>query len=283
MGRLNLSVTVDSRSGFCFGVSEAINRAEEELANSGNLSILGEIVHNESEVERLGKMGLKVINHSEMKDLQSDKVMFRAHGEPPSSYEAARKNNLKIIDATCPVVLKLQKRIRTAYEEGHSIYIFGKTGHPEVTGLLGQIDGQAVVFSRFEDLDISGLPEKITVFSQTTMSVSGLYEAVRQLEAMGVQVSLKDTICRQVSNREQALTEFSKGFDRIIFVSGKKSSNGKVLYDVCRRANPKSYFVGSADELEPGWFEKDERIGVCGATSTPKWLMQEIELKLRSF
>jgi len=282
MGRLNLHVEIDSKSGFCFGVVGAIEKAEKELASSGELYCLGEIVHNDEEVKRLELEGMVNISKSDLASLHNKVVLFRAHGEPPGSYDVALSNGNRIIDASCPIILKLQKRFRESYDKGETIYLYGKPNHPEVIGLNGQINNKAIVFGQFEDLDLKVMPKKITLYSQTTMSIESFYKIVKKLEDTGIEVIIKDTICRQVSHREPSLREFSRKFKKIIFVAGKRSSNGSVLFNVCRQENPNTYFISSPDEIFERWFEKDDTAGICGATSTPMWLMKSVERKLLS-
>ncbi|MCX6240701.1 MAG: 4-hydroxy-3-methylbut-2-enyl diphosphate reductase [Bacteroidetes bacterium] len=280
MGSLNLRVEIDDKSGFCFGVVGAIEKAEKELEASGELYCLGEIVHNDEEVKRLEFQGMVNITKEELSTLHNSTILFRAHGEPPVSYKTALKNGNRIIDASCPIILKLQKRFRESYEKGDTIYLYGKPNHPEVIGLNGQIGNKAIVFGHFEDLDLKLIPGKITLYSQTTMSIESFYEIVEKLEDSGIEVNVKDTICRQVSHREPSLRQFSRKYNRIVFVAGKQSSNGSVLFNVCRQENPNTYFVSSPDEIFEHWFEKDDSVGICGATSTPMWLMRDVEKKL---
>ncbi|WP_420388461.1 4-hydroxy-3-methylbut-2-enyl diphosphate reductase [Roseivirga sp.] len=273
----NLSVDIDINSGFCFGVVYAIEMAEDILNEEGHLYCLGDIVHNDEEVKRLEKMGLRIINHEELKSLRDAKVLIRAHGEPPSTYQLAIQNNLELIDASCPVVLKLQNRIKNSFDKEENIYIYGKHGHAEVVGLLGQTNDQAVVFQDIEELNLEELPSEITLYSQTTKSTDKFYEINQMLQENGISVKTNDTICRQVSNRDKELREFAKKFDVIVFVSGTKSSNGKVLHKICADQNPRTHFVSSIGDVKSEWFGKDERVGICGATSTPMWLMEEIK------
>lgn len=277
---LNLTVAIDPNSGFCFGVVYAIEMAEDILEEQGYLYCLGDIVHNDEEVKRLEKKGLRIISHQDFNELQHEKVLIRAHGEPPSTYQTALKNNLELIDASCPVVLKLQNRIKNSFDKKEKIYIYGKHGHAEVIGLLGQTNNQAVVFQDLEELDLTALPENMTLYSQTTKSTGKFYEIKETLEAAGVQINANDTICRQVSNRDKELRQFAGNFDKIIFVSGTKSSNGKVLYGVCKDRNPHSYFISNPEELDHSWFREGDTIGICGATSTPMWLMQSVKEKI---
>ena len=274
---LDLSVNIDQNSGFCFGVVYAIEMAEDVLEEDGKLYCLGDIVHNDEEVKRLENKGLKIIKHEDLKDLYHEKVLIRAHGEPPSTYQTALKNNLELIDASCPVVLKLQNRIKNSHNKTQNIYIYGKHGHAEVIGLLGQTGGEAVVFQDLEELNIEDMPREITLYSQTTKSTSKFYEIKEKLSEAGIQVNAHDTICRQVSNRDKELRNFAQNYDVIIFVAGSKSSNGKVLYKVCRDVNPNTHFISKVEELDMSWFKPNNRIGICGATSTPMWLMEEVK------
>jgi 4-hydroxy-3-methylbut-2-en-1-yl diphosphate reductase len=277
---LNLTVEIDPSSGFCFGVVYAIEMAEDILDEFGTLYCLGDIVHNDEEVRRLEAKGLQIINHDQMAAITDAKVLIRAHGEPPSTYELALKNNLELIDASCPVVLKLQNRIKNSFDKEDKIYIYGKHGHAEVVGLLGQTNNKAVVFQSLEELDLASMPREITLYSQTTKSTDSFYEINKVLAENGITVNTNDTICRQVSNRDKELRNFAKNYDRIIFVSGTKSSNGKVLYNVCKDQNPNTYFVSSMEDVKPEWFTTKEKIGICGATSTPMWLMEQVKAHL---
>jgi 4-hydroxy-3-methylbut-2-enyl diphosphate reductase len=279
---LNLQVTIDAHSGFCFGVVYAIEMAEDVLKEQGYLYCLGDIVHNDEEVQRLEAKGLRIIQHDKLQELRNEKVLIRAHGEPPSTYELALKNNLELIDASCPVVLKLQNRIRNDYEKADNVYIYGKHGHAEVIGLLGQTNQEAVVFQDIAELDMATMPKKITLYSQTTKSTDALYKIRDTLQESGIEVDFNDTICRQVSNRDVELRHFATQFDKILFVSGTKSSNGKVLYNVCKETNPNTYFVSSVAEIKPEWFNANETVGICGATSTPMWLMENAKEYLQS-
>lgn len=272
-----LRVEIDPNSGFCFGVVYAIEMAEEILDAQGHLYCLGDIVHNDEEIARLQAKGLTIIDHAQMAQIRDEKVLIRAHGEPPSTYQLAMKNNLELIDASCPVVLKLQNRIRNTYERGEDIFILGKPGHAEVEGLLGQTDQKARVFQDVAELELSTLPRKLTLYSQTTKSTSTFYKTKATLEAAGIEVNANDTICRQVSNRDAELRSFAQQYDVILFVSGKKSSNGKVLYEVCKSVNPCTYFVSGAQDLHPDWLVGKQSVGVCGATSTPLWLMERVQ------
>ena len=280
---LGLDVTIDTKSGFCFGVEYAIEIAEEILQQDGELYCLGDIVHNDMEVKRLEDMGLKIIDHDELKKMKDVKVLIRAHGEPPSTYDLAIKNNITLMDASCPVVLKLQNRIKKSHDKKEKIYIYGKHGHPEVKGLMGQTGKDAIVFQDIKELDLDDLPASLTLYTQTTKSKEKFYEIVSKLTKTGVDVNVNDTLCRQVSNRDNQLQDFSNNFDKIVFVSGTKSSNGNALFNVCKQNNSNSYFVSSSDEIDRSWFRKDEKVGVCGATSTPMWLMEEVKEKILEF
>lgn len=277
---LNLNVAIDNNSGFCFGVVYAIEMAEDILDEHGYLYCLGDIVHNDEEVSRLEKKGLRIINHEQLHELNGEKVLIRAHGEPPSTYRTAIDNNLELIDASCPVVLKLQNRIKNSYDKEEKIYIYGKHGHAEVEGLLGQTNQQAVVFQDLNELNIDDLPRNMTLYSQTTKSTDKFYDITSTLQDAGITVNSNDTICRQVSNRDKELRDFAGRFDVILFVSGTKSSNGKVLYGVCKLTNPRTYFISSKEEINFSWFKKDESVGICGATSTPMWLMEDVKEEL---
>ena len=283
MGAYNLQVTIDKDSGFCFGVIYAIDMAEDILAEDGYLYCLGDIVHNDEEVGRLKAKGLRIIDHSALKDLRNEKVLIRAHGEAPETYRLALENNITLIDASCPVVLKLQNRIKTSYDSNEKILIFGKHGHAEVIGLQGQTNGDALVFQDIAELDNADLPASFTLYSQTTKSMDKFYSVKEQLLSRGYEVKANDTICRQVSNRDKDLPAFVSKFNKIVFVSGKKSSNGKVLYEVCRKNNPNTYFISSTDELDINMFEPGDTIGIAGATSTPMWLMQKVKAELESY
>ena len=280
---LGLDVTIDTKSGFCFGVEFAIEVAEEILKQEGKLYCLGDIVHNDREVKRLEDMGLEIIDHDQLKKMKNVKVLIRAHGEPPSTYDLAIKNNIILMDASCPVVLKLQNRIKKSHDKKEKIYIYGKHGHPEVKGLMGQTGKDAVVFQDINELDLDNIPQSITLYTQTTKSKEKFYDIVKQLTKKGIDINVNDTLCRQVSNRDTQLQDFSNNFDKIIFVSGTKSSNGNALFNVCKKNNNNSYFVSSSEEVEQGWFSQNEKVGVCGATSTPMWLMQEVKEKILDF
>ena len=323
-----LQIEIDNGSGFCFGVTTAIKKAEEELAKGTKLYCLGDIVHNSMEVERLTKKGLITINHEQMRDLHNVKVLLRAHGEPPETYELAKRNNIEIIDATCPVVLALQRRIKSQYEKGQypaeislenkgervvtlstsrridtehdeayhpssisaslstqrevgseaSIVIFGKNGHAEVLGLVGQTHSHAIVIEKFEDVKALDFSHDIYLYSQTTKSLDEFHKIIDYIQSH-ISPTAKfqsfDTICRQVANRMPNISSFAARHDLILFVAGRKSSNGKVLFHECLSVNPNSHQVESADEIDMTWFEGVQTVGICGATSTPKWLMEE--------
>ena len=273
---MNVKVEIDDNSGFCFGVVYAIQMAEDILDERGHLYCLGDIVHNDEEVERLRKKGLKIINHEDFNALRNETVLIRAHGEPPETYKKALDQNIELIDASCPVVLKLQNRVREAYNSDEQILIYGKHGHAEVIGLLGQTNGNAIVIESFDELDNIELPKKIQLYSQTTKRTKNLYALRDLLVSKGVEVNFNDTLCRQVSNRDIQLRDYALKFNTIVFVSGKKSSNGKVLYDVCKDVNPNTYLISSKSELQKDWFEEHDTIGICGATSTPQWQMEEV-------
>jgi 4-hydroxy-3-methylbut-2-enyl diphosphate reductase len=279
---LNLAVTIDQESGFCFGVVYAIEMAEEILAEKGYLYCLGDIVHNDEEVDRLKAKGLKIISQEDLINLTNETVLIRAHGEPPATYQTALANNITLIDASCPVVLKLQNRVKNSFDDEEQIYIYGKHGHAEVIALQGQTNNEAVVFQDIKELDFASMPKKITLYSQTTKSTDKFYAIKNELIAKGFEVRANDTICRQVSNRDEELRKFVTNYDRIIFVSGRKSSNGKILYDVCRQHNVNTYFVSASSEIDATMFHANDTVGICGATSTPMWLMEEVKNKLQS-
>ncbi|SEL39585.1 4-hydroxy-3-methylbut-2-enyl diphosphate reductase [Parapedobacter koreensis] len=279
----NLQVTIDKDSGFCFGVVYAIDMAEEILKEDGYLYCLGDIVHNDEEVARLKAKGLRIIGHDSLPDLKNEKVLIRAHGEAPETYRTALENNITLIDASCPVVLKLQNRVKTSYDQQEKILIYGKHGHAEVIGLQGQTNGEAIVFQDIAELDEMELPASFTLYSQTTKSTDKFYAIKDELLNRGYDVKANDTICRQVSNRYDDLGDFASKYDKVVFVSGKKSSNGRVLYDVCLKSNPNSYFVSDPAELHLEMFSPGDTIGVCGATSTPMWLMEQVKTVLESY
>ena len=277
-----MKIEVDKGSGFCFGVVEAIRRAEERLELDEQLYCLGDIVHNNSEVERLRKKGLTTISHEQFFTMHDTTVLLRAHGEPPEIYTYAEANNIKLVDATCPVVLKLQKRILKSYESGlkdnTQLVIYGKKGHAEVNGLVGQSDGNAVVVEGIDDLAQLDYTRPIVLYSQTTKGLEGLHHLSEELKNKASEVSIKihDTICRQVANRIPGIKKFAVRFDLVIFVSGKKSSNGKMLFDICSAVNPNTKFISDLSEIEPSWIQNIDSVGICGATSTPKQLLEEV-------
>ena len=275
-----IQVEIDNGSGFCFGVTTAIKKAEEELAEGKPMYCLGDIVHNGMEVERLTAMGLITINHEQLKDLHNVKVLLRAHGEPPETYELARRNNIEIIDATCPVVLQLQKRIKKQFlnNPDAQIVIFGKNGHAEVLGLVGQTKSEAIVIEHFDEVTRLDFSKDIYLYSQTTKSLDEFHRIIEYIQAhiqKGAIFKSFDTICRQVANRMPNIARFAAQHDVILFVSGRKSSNGKVLYNECKNINPNSYHIEGAKEIDMNWFKDVQTVGICGATSTPKWLMEE--------
>ncbi len=288
-----LTVDVDPGSGFCGGVIRAITQAEDFLAAHPHLYSLGAIVHNEAELERLGSRGLETVEALDQVP-EGETVLIRAHGEPPESYQEARRRGLSVIDCTCPVVLRLQQRIREAYarlhRDGHSgnILIFGKIGHAEVLGLLGQVGGDALVIEnagQFEEACRAGrinFREPVEIFSQTTKSPSEYADICERLRARSAEVTVHDTICMQVAGRHARLEAFARSHDAIVFVSGRSSSNGKVLFDLCRSVNPRTWHIGSAADIRPAWFHPGDKVGVCGATSTPKWLLEEVARALRA-
>lgn len=284
-----IKVEIDEGSGFCFGVVTAIHKAEEELAKGETLYCLGDIVHNSREVDRLKAMGLIAINRNEFKLLHNAKVLLRAHGEPPETYMIARENNIEIIDATCPVVLRLQKRIKQEFQENgfkeKQIVIYGKNGHAEVLGLVGQTDGQAIVIERAEEVKKLDFSKSIRLFSQTTKSLDEFQEIVEYIKqhiSPDVTFEYYDTICRQVANRMPKLREFAASHDLIFFVSGKKSSNGKMLFEECLKVNTNSHLIDNEKEIDTSLLQNVKSIGVCGATSTPKWLMEKIYNHIRT-
>ena len=283
-----IEVEIDKGSGFCFGVVTAIESAERELKNTNTLYCLGDIVHNSLEVERLEESGLRTIDHDEFTRLKGEKVLLRAHGEPPSTYEIARRNNITIVDATCPVVLQLQRKIHKCYvatRDSHTqVVIYGKKGHAEVNGLVGQTEGTAIVIEKVQDLGRLDFSRNICLFSQTTKSLDGFREVVAEIRrriADGVQFEYFDTICRQVANRLPNIKTFASKHDWVYFVAGKKSSNGKMLLEECRKANPNTVFISEAKEISEPLPEGVNSVGVCGATSTPKWLMEEVAVRIR--
>lgn len=284
-----MEVIIDDNSGFCFGVVRAIGEAERALAERGEVYSLGDIVHNRVEVQRLEQLGLHTISHEDMEQLQGRTLLIRAHGEPPYTYERAKHLGIKLIDATCPVVARLQRRVREAYQQmqqvGGSVVLLGKRGHAEVVGLTGQVQDDVVVVERAEDLEAVDFSRPIYFLSQTTQSIelfNSLGEEIVRRAGGSERVTLDDTICRRVAGRERLLTDFASSVDVVIFVCGKKSSNGRVLFEVCRKANPHSYNIEEESELNIEWLKGAERVGICGATSTPRWLMEQVAAALQS-
>ena len=277
---MNYQIEIDNGSGFCFGVTTAIKKAEEELAKGTKLYCLGDIVHNGMECDRLKRLGLITINHDDMEKLHDAKVLLRAHGEPPSTYELAKRNNIEIIDATCPVVLQLQRRIKKQYdsEPDAQIVIFGKNGHAEVLGLVGQTQQNAIVIEKFDDVTRLDFSRDIYLYSQTTKSLDEFHKIINYIqEHISPTATFRsfDTICRQVANRMPNISQFATRHDLILFVCGRKSSNGKVLFNECKSVNPNSHLIEGPEEIDASWLEGIKTIGICGATSTPKWLMEK--------
>jgi len=276
-------VEIDRRSGFCFGVINAIKSAEDELKESNKLYCLGDIVHNGMEVDRLAKMGLKSISQEEYFTLKNCKVLIRAHGEPPETYKYADENNIELIDATCPVVLTLQEKVKSSYktktkQEGQ-VVIFGKKGYAEIIGLNGQTNHNAIIIEDIADVDKIDMNRPVALYSQTTKRIEDFHDIAKEVKDKiqpGVPVEIKDTICRQVSNRVPNLKNFATQYDLILFVAGQKSSNGKYLYTICKEVNVDTYRISKIDEIERSWFEGIKSVGICGATSTPYWLMEEV-------
>lgn len=280
-------IEIDNGSGFCFGVTTAIRKAEEELAKSGTLYCLGDIVHNSMECERLRKLGLITIDHDQMARLKDVKVLLRAHGEPPETYALAKRNNIEIIDATCPVVLQLQRRIKRQYDnhKDAQILIFGKPGHAEVLGLVGQTDGNARVIAHFDDVKGLDFSRDTYLYSQTTKSLDEFHRIIDYIQChISPDATFRsfDTICRQVANRMPNVSQFASRHDLVLFVCGRKSSNGKVLFNECLRINPNTHLIEGPDEIQPEWLDNVRTIGICGATSTPKWLMEECYKKINT-
>lgn len=283
---MNPVIEIDKESGFCFGVVTAITKAEEELERGGTLYCLGDIVHNSDEVERLRRKGLQTITHDQMRSLRNVKVLLRAHGEPPGTYRMASENGIDIIDATCPVVLKLQQRIKAKFdamknepERAEQIVIYGKLGHAEVNGLVGQTEGTAIVVEDIDGLDKIDFSRPIALYSQTTKSLEGFNAIIAEIRRRlrpGVSFGYFDTICRQVANRVGHLRNFAKDKDVVLFVAGTKSSNGKVLFNQCKDVNARTYLIANETEVRGEWLEGASSIGICGATSTPRWLMERV-------
>ncbi len=284
-----MNVTIDTFSGFCWGVVRTIEIAEQELEESRDLYSLGEIIHNPMEIQRLGEKGLRTITAADLEKAKGGRVLIRAHGEPPSTYKRAEELGITLIDATCPVVTKVQERIRKFYLDGFQVVIFGKKEHAEVIGLIGQTGGEAVVIKSVQEIEKVRLDRKTVLFSQTTMDKPTFYQIKEELqkrieelvvgsfEDEAVDFHAKDTICGQVSGRDKKIREFAKSNDIVIFVAGRNSSNGKVLFHIAREANPRTYFIENVPELQAEWFEKVENVGITGATSTPQWLMERIK------
>jgi 4-hydroxy-3-methylbut-2-enyl diphosphate reductase len=285
-----MRVTIDDNSGFCFGVVRAIGEAERALESVGEVCSLGDIVHNRVEVQRLEAMGLHTVTHEDMPTLGGRTLLIRAHGEPPATYLSAKELGIEIIDATCPVVARLQRRVRDAYakmrEVGGSVVLLGKRGHAEVIGLIGQVNDDVTVIESAEDLSVLDVSRPIYFLSQTTQSIelfNTLAQSIRERMAEGVELMVDDTICRRVAGRESALAEFSRSADVVLFVCGRKSSNGRVLSEVCRRANPRCYNIEEASEIDFSWFDGAESVGICGATSTPRWLMEDVAKRVEDY
>ena len=283
MWGVSMRVVIDENSGFCFGVVRAISEAESALKQRGEVYSLGDIVHNRVEVQRLEEMGLSTVSHDDIASLQGRTLLIRAHGEPPTTYRLAEKYGVSVIDATCPVVARLQRRVRDAYESmskiGGRVVLLGKRGHAEVVGLTGQVSDDVTVVESEMDLELLDYSRPIYFLSQTTQSIelfNRLAEIIRSRMAEGVEFIVDDTICRRVAGREANLAEFSKGVDVVLFVCGRKSSNGRVLSEVCRRANPRCHNIEEASEIDMAWLEGAESVGICGATSTPRWLMEDV-------
>ncbi|MFN0158176.1 MAG: 4-hydroxy-3-methylbut-2-enyl diphosphate reductase [Bacteroidota bacterium] len=284
-----MTVTIDKNAGFCWGVVRTIEIAEEEMQQSSELYSLGAIIHNPMEVARLEQQGMRTVRQEDFPTLQGKKVLIRAHGEPPLTYQLARQHKVTLIDATCPVVTKVQERIRKFYDKGYQVVIFGKKDHAEVIGLVGHTNGEAKVIKSVEEIDILDLNKKTVLFSQTTMDKATFHEIAESMkekiadvvvgtfEESAIDFHAKDTICGQVSGRDKKLREFARQNDVMLFVAGRNSSNGKVLYEICRAANPSTYFVENENELQRDWFVGKERVGISGATSTPQWLMEQMK------
>ena len=284
-----MEIRIDDNSGFCFGVVRAIGEAEAALREHGEVYSLGDIVHNRVEVQRLEALGLHTVTHADMEGLGGRRLLIRAHGEPPATYRRAEVLGIDVIDATCPVVARLQRRLREAHQQmqavGGSVVLLGKRGHAEVVGLTGQVGDDVVVVEGVDDLVAVDFSRPIYFLSQTTQSIAlfnSLAEELRQRATEGVSVTIDDTICRRVAGREALLAEFSRGVDVVLFVAGRKSSNGRVLCDVCRRANSRTYHIEDATEIDVAWLEGAQSVGICGATSTPRWLMEDVAIALKA-
>jgi len=284
-----MKVSVDRNAGFCWGVVRTIDIAEEEMSSGEALYSLGPIIHNPVEIDRLKAVGLETVTHDDLAGLRGKRVLIRAHGEPPATYAAARRLGITLIDATCPVVTKVQERIRKFYDNGYQIVIFGKKDHAEVIGLVGHTNGEAVVIKSVEEIDKVEQGRKTVLFSQTTMDKATFYKiadllrkkvqefVVGTFEESAIDFHAKDTICGQVSGRDKKLREYAAANDVMVFVAGRNSSNGKVLFDICHEANPRSYFIENPGELKSAWFAGAETVGISGATSTPQWLMERVK------
>ncbi|MBR1538625.1 MAG: 4-hydroxy-3-methylbut-2-enyl diphosphate reductase [Bacteroidales bacterium] len=284
---MKLTVEIDSRSGFCHGVVRAVEQAENYLKYSPRLFSLGAIVHNSAELERLKEKGLEIISIAEVEQLHDDVILVRAHGEPPETYELARRNRLQVIDCTCPVVLRLQQRVRESWErireDGGQVVIFGKKGHAEVNGLVGQTDGNAIVISNLEEAAALDFSRAVALFSQTTKDPDEFHRIAGFIRSKRPDAEVYDTICRQVAQRHKSLVEFAQSHSVVLFVSGRESSNGKVLFDLCRSGNPRTWWLENPSQIDPAWFRDGDNVGICGATSTPKWQLEEIFIYLQRF
>ena len=284
-----MEIRIDDNAGYCFGVVKAIGAAEEELSRDGSLYCLGDIVHNSAEVERLRSLGLEVIDHRRLPELTGKKVLIRAHGEPPATYRTADELGIRLIDATCPIVLALQQRIRKGYDEmkssGGQIVIFGKPGHAEVVGLTGQTDGTAIIASAPDDLKDIDFARPIRLYSQTTKSREEYQQLIANIQSrlpQGADFVAFDTICNRVANSAHELESFARSVDVLLFVAGANSSNGHYLYEYCRKVQPSTYFIADATDLQREWFDGATSVGISGATSTPRWLMEEVAEQLRT-
>jgi len=273
---LKLKITVDQDAGFCFGVTRAISKAEELLAAGHQLYCLGQIVHNHAEVERLEKLGMQSFSHENIDSIKNKTVLIRSHGEPPETYQILQKNGNQIVEATCPIVAKLQEKVERSDSEGSFVMIFGKAEHPEVVGLTGRISGNYIVVKDLADVDYLSLPKSLTLYSQTTMDLDSLNQLRSKLEEEGIEVDFRDTVCRKVSNKKKHLESFAIENDVIIMVAGERSSNGKVLYEICKSKNSRSYKISQVDQVSPEWFKANDRVGITGATSTPTWQIQDV-------
>jgi len=287
-----MKVSIDNFSGFCWGVVRTIDIVEEEIAAGEKLYSLGDIIHNPVEIERLRKKGLETISYNDLEKLRGARVLIRAHGEPPDTYRRAKEFGITLVDATCPVVTKVQERIRKFYNEGYQVVIFGKKEHAEVVGLVGHTNGEAIVIKSLDEVKNIKLDRKTVLFSQTTMDKATFHAlkeelskrikefVVSSMEETAIEFHAKDTICGQVSGRDKKIREFAAANDLVIFVAGKHSSNGKVLYDIVKSVNPHIHFIENVQELQTEWFEEIETVGITGATSTPQWLMEQVKVKI---